>query len=420
MNKKLIYGAIAALSLSLGFTSCDDDDLDPNSIFNGADEELDPESITYKFDKWLMQNYLEEYNLEFRYKMQHIGTDMAYNLVPATLTNAQDLALLNKYLWFDVYADLVGKDFLRQYGPKIIHVIGSPAYNPANHTEILGLAEGGLKVSLFKVNEMDITNPDLLNEHYFKTMHHEFSHILHQTKTYPKEFDLINASDYEPQQWQDRNGAIVNSLGCTTTYASSQAREDFAETCANYITRTYDQWDLMMWMAAKGWYSPDDDEHSYGYYYYTSPADLESDTRTYWGEYISPESNGGIYGMGDVAGSMSETGSLNRSQGKAGSGFNITDCEAIVAAKRTALATDLQNAQRRNPNVDYTGCFTLTPMPDTDNKDGRANIEQKVTIVRNWFKDAWGLDIDALRDEVQKRQANIDIQALRAQIEAVQ
>ena len=48
--------------------------------------------------------------------------------------------------------------------------------------------------------------------------------------------------------------------------------------------------------------------------------------------------------------------------------------------------------------------------------DGKATILQKVSIARNWFSDAWGLDIDALRAEVQHRQSNIDIDALRAQV----
>ena len=60
--------------------------------------------------------------------------------------------------------------------------------------------------------------------------------------------------------------------------------------------------------------------------------------------------------------------------------------------------------------------YGLVPVEDTDNMDGKANILQKVSIVRNWFSDAWGLDIDALRAEVQKRQTTIDIDALRAEV----
>ena len=95
---------------------------------------------TYQLDKFLRENYLNVYNLDFRYKMQDVGTDMNYNLVPATYANSVDLAVLTKYLWFDVYGKIVYPDFLKLYGPRIIHLIGSPAYNPTSGTMILGLA----------------------------------------------------------------------------------------------------------------------------------------------------------------------------------------------------------------------------------------------------------------------------------------
>lgn len=401
MNKKLIYNAVLALTLAGGFASCSDEELNSESIFDTTEAGLDPDSYTYPFDKWLKDNYADPYNLEFRYKMQHIGTDMSYNLVPATYEKAVDLALLTKYLWFDVYGDLVGTDFLKQYGPKIIHLIGSPAFNPANHTEILGLAEGGLKVSLFKVNELDVNNPDLLNEHYFKTMHHEFSHILHQTKTYPKEFDLINVNDYEPNNWQDRNGALVNSLGFTTTYASSQAREDFAETCANYITRTDAQWDLCLWIADRGWETTDSDDSAFCWYYYANTADREAGRKTYVGLFVAPEGNNGIYGVSNVIAKPSSDGAYS---------------ESTVGGKLQVLSSVADVEDFFRPLIAQ---YELLPVTDGDGMDGKANILQKVSIARNWFSDAWGLDIDALRAEVQKRQASIDIDALRAEVEGL-
>lgn len=393
--KKLIYMALmAAACISPALTSCSDDELDPISIFGDEDpDKLDETSYTYPFDLWLRQNYMDIYNLEFRYKMQHLGTDMSYNLVPARLDKAVDLAVLNKYLWFDVYADLVGTDFLKEYGPKIIHLIGSPAYNPVNHTEILGLAEGGLKVSLFKVNELDTDNPQLLNEHYFKTMHHEFAHILHQTKTYPREFDLLNTANYEPNNWQDRNGAVVASLGFTTTYASSQSREDFAETCANYITRTQDQWDLLLWMADRGWETTYSDDYAYCYYYYANATDRANGRKTLVGLYRAPEGNNGIFG---IQAAQATPGSAPSGAGKIYT--NVEDVEAYFDGLRK---------QGRD----------LIPCDDNDLKEGKSNILQKVSIARNWYADAFGLDLDALRAEVQRRQADIPIDSLRAQIQ---
>ena len=65
---------------------------------------------------------------------------------------------------------------------------------------MLGTAEGGKKITLYEVNSLDFENVDIevLNEYYFKTMHHEFAHILHQKRNYdhrlialPKENMLV-------------------------------------------------------------------------------------------------------------------------------------------------------------------------------------------------------------------------------------
>ena len=67
--KKYISAFVMMSALAMGFTSCSDDDF-TETIFPDQSEELDPNSATYKFDKWLKQNYLDVYNLDFRYKMQ--------------------------------------------------------------------------------------------------------------------------------------------------------------------------------------------------------------------------------------------------------------------------------------------------------------------------------------------------------------
>ncbi len=255
--KKINIKILVALILGISLYSCQKDDLGP-TIFDTTNSGLDSTSYTYAFDKYIQNAYLKPYNLEFAYKMKDIATDMNYNLVPASLENAEKLAVLTKYLWFDVYDSLVGPEFLKQYGPRMIHLIGSSAYNPANGTEILGLAEGGIKVSLYHVNSMNVSDIDMMNEYYFKTMHHEFAHILHQTKTYPKTFNLISYKYYDPFAWQDRktddgSEAIAHSLGFASAYGSSQVREDFVEIIANYIVKTDAQWAKILDNASKGW-----------------------------------------------------------------------------------------------------------------------------------------------------------------------
>lgn len=301
------------LSVTAGFlamaSACSEDDLGP-TIFPDVSDDADPTSYTYKFDTWINREYRDVYNLDFKYKMEDVEADMNYNLVPASYNNARDLCLLTKYLWFDAYKELAGVDFLKQYGPRILHLIGSAAINPSSGTEILGLAEGGLKVTLFKVNEMDLLNFNQLNEYYFRTMHHEFGHILHQTKSYPTDFNLLSTGRYDDGSWQNKAIGYVASLGFITPYASSQAREDFAETIANFVTRTDEAMELIKWMAAQGWSTgveasddpaQDADKPYYCRYYYADPQNPED--RTYFLSSVEkdPDYRPAVVGMnGDI------------------------------------------------------------------------------------------------------------------------
>jgi len=312
--------------------------------------------------------------LTFLYKMPDVSTNMYYNLVPATYENSIDLAVLCKYLWFDVYDKVAGEDFLKSYGPRIILLIGSPAYNPTSGTEIVGLAEGGIKVSLFKVNELNrfINNADMMNEYYFKTMHHEFAHILHQTKTYPNEFNTISIGHYDSNNWQDRSAGQVASLGFVTTYASSEFREDFAETIANYIVKTDEQWNYILELASRGWASGDEDDVASEFfcYYYYPDNDATQDPVYVYEAFV----------------------------------VTVVDDDGTV------------HKYYRNDRDSSGNRIVIYDVEDKDGIDGVEAIMQKVQIARTWLKDAWGVDLDELRNEVQTRQANYDISELRKQV----
>ncbi len=370
--------------------SCDDDKLGP-SIFPEVSDEPDPSSYTYRFDKWLNREFRDVYNVDFKYLMEDVEADMDYNLVPATYENARDLALLTKYLWYDSYKELTGEDFIKSYGPRILHLVGSPAYNPQTGTETLGLAEGGLKVTLFKVNEMDLTDINMMNEYYFRTMHHEFGHILHQTKSYPTDFNLLSTGRYDDSSWQSKQPGLVASLGFITPYASSQAREDFAETIANYLTRTPEQMELILWMSQQGWTTGSDkadgeleDENAdyFCYYYYDDPAKPES--KQYF-----------LY-----------------SQEKAYKNYRM----GLVGMKGEYLTT-VEEVEAYLAKVSET--HEIFPVEDKDNINGYDVIMQKQSIARNWFTDQWKISFDDLRTIVQRRQSDFDINALRSEVDAI-
>lgn len=232
--RKYIYMA-CLMAAALILSSCGNDDPEGESIF------VNQEAANQNdFDKWIYRNYTLPYNMKVIYKMQDIESDYNYTLAPADYVKSVELAHIVKYAWLDAYDEVAGTDFTRAYVPKILHLIGSAAYQD-NGTMVLGTAEGGLKVTLYLVNSLQI-NRDLLNEYYFKTMHHEFSHILHQTKSYDPSYDLISEGHYVNGDWYLTSDEEARKQGFVSAYASSEAREDIAEVTSIYITYTPQEW----------------------------------------------------------------------------------------------------------------------------------------------------------------------------------
>ena len=233
--KKYIYTLLFAASIVLG--ACSEDKLDSHSIFNTESPERDA------FDTWLLLNYIVPYNIQFNYKYIDKESDNTYNLIPAEYDKCVAMAKLTKYLWIDSYNELLGETFIKTYCPRMIQLIGSKAYN-SQGSVVLGTAEGGLKITLYNVNELDVNNPniDFLNTWFFKTMHHEFGHILHQTKNYSTDFNLIS-TDYQGPSWLNlESDEVANTMGFVTRYASFSPDEDFVEIISNYITHDAGYW----------------------------------------------------------------------------------------------------------------------------------------------------------------------------------
>lgn len=247
MKTKNIFILFILFSVIVGFQSCREDELDyDNSVFVDEDD-LDPSSFTYVFDTWLDSTFLEPYNLDFIYKLQDVSTNVNYNMVPARLKEAKEMAVLMKYLWFDAYTAVAKSDnFLKENSPRIIALVGNEAYNTSGNADP-ALSEGGIKISLFDINNLKISTSDQIkaaNSKYFRVIHKVFVNILNQKKLYPRAFDDISAGDYDAMQWYDsrRTRFYAHERGFVSNYAMSQPRTDFAETIAYYICQDQAWW----------------------------------------------------------------------------------------------------------------------------------------------------------------------------------
>lgn len=245
MKKYLLY-ALLAVSTGTALVSCSEDDLNAESVIT-----IDKKQAN-DFDKWLTANFVNPYNLEFKYRYEYKETDANYYTIPAELNQAIEMAHLVKYLCLESYDEVAGIDFTRNYFPKMIFTIGEWEYRN-NGTIILGTAESGKKILLTGVNYLDTykSSPAALNHYYFKTIHHEFTHILNQTKEYSAEFKLITGNSYVADSWSEEPFDVgYLERGFISSYAQHSDTEDFAEMMSLYVTNSKEQWDE--WMAEAG------------------------------------------------------------------------------------------------------------------------------------------------------------------------
>lgn len=356
--KKYIYSLMLTAGLAAGFVSCSEDEIE-GTIFDTTEEVLDPNSFTYALDKFAEENFLVPYNMRFLYRIEDIETDMTYNLVPATYEKSIEMAALMKYLWLDVYKENVpDKAFLAKYAPKMLQLLGSPAYNPTSGTETVGLAESGVKISLYKVNELDVNNIEDLNEDYFKTMHHEFSHILHQTKVYPESFQEISTGNYDGFGWQDRADVEARTLGFVTPYGSSGVSEDWVETIANYIVKNDTEWNKIL----------EDAKYDYERETVKTEDFNANDPTIAWYEAVTA-----------VDGSIIE--------------YEVV----YYSVSRDENGDPIWNTDPE------TGEQTLVYV-ENDDVDGPTVIEQKLEMCKTWLKESFSIDLDVIRQAVQERQ----------------
>ena len=351
-NRLSILLFFAMTVVATGFVSCSEDDLGP-SIFDTKDYPLDRSLYSFPLDTFLKVNFLEPYNVKYIYRMEDIGSDMTKNLTPASYEKSVQLAVLSKYLWYDVYEKYGTPRFLKENSPRIIHVIGSKNLNPSQGTEVLGVAEGGLKISLYNANDLNPSNIDHMNEYFFKTMHHEFGHILDQTHLRPTAFNLISKSQYDASTWTNLPDSMAAGRGFVSPYAGSAAGEDWVEVLANYVTRDTLSWAALMRAAAFEWEEVDMTLSDYN----KRAKGANLDTVGYYRQHDNGEEK--------------------------------------VYRKVCARNADDNVALDENGNVQWlnrTGVY------------GDEVILKKLDMVSTWLKENWNINIQDLRREVQQRQ----------------
>lgn len=245
--KKYIY-SIAIVLAALCASSCLNDKIEDESVIKDSTVEQND------FDRWLEANFLKPYNIEFKYRYALNESDMGFYTVPADVESSVIYAHLVKYLCIDTYDEVAGVAFTRSYFPKMFFLIGTWEYRN-NGSIVLGTAEAGKKIMLAGANELPFwfeyyaDDPAALREEinaeYIKVIHHEFTHILNQTKEYSDSFKEVTAPTYVADACFDTDD-YWHGRGYVTAYAQSEPGEDFAEILSEYITHDAAWWDALL------------------------------------------------------------------------------------------------------------------------------------------------------------------------------
>ncbi len=412
MMKQIIFYIVSLVAVVTAFSSCRSEDDFVESVFDTSVPAVDPNKSTYKFDQWLYDNFVVPYNVDVKYRFDLSASDLQFQLAPADYDRSQLLAHFIRYLFYDVYTKYAGEVFMKQYGPRIFHFIGSSGYNASTGTEVLGTAAGGVKVTLYKINEMKkcpeldpetntLVSPytgediNILNENYFHTMHHEFSHILHQTKSYPVAFGQVTSGTYDPMTWNERDTVETCQLGYVTHYASSATYEDFVETLSCIITDTDVRWmNRIINACCKGMRSGDKE------------AVINLVDSLAIPEFDDPTKPWNNFKL------LKQTHKFNESTNEYDE--EITYC--IEANKNTTTVYN-GKASKYVPKYKYVDEAKFTSFRDflswveytTDDKiEGINAILKKIDIATEWYTHNWGLHAFELREEVRERQNHIN------------
>jgi substrate import-associated zinc metallohydrolase lipoprotein len=240
MNRFLPAKILSVLLLLFLTLSCrkEDNNLDEPILGLGGDTWNKGE-----LDKWLSDNFTTPYNIEVKYRWDASEFNITRNLVPPALDKVVPIMEVVKKGWIEPYIAEAGADFIKTFTPKQYVLAGSASFNP-NGTIVLGEAEGGRKVVIFRINEFEKSDKDQVKE-VLHTIHHEFAHILHQNMLYPEEYKRITPGGYTGT-WYLISTNEALSDGFITPYAKSSTDEDFVEMAATMLVEGRAGFDTMV------------------------------------------------------------------------------------------------------------------------------------------------------------------------------
>lgn len=382
MNKIWKY---TALSLGLvGLASCASDEPNPNQMVTAVSST----ATQTDFDKWLEVNFLTPYNINIQYRLNNNELDPEAYITPVSYEQAIRFAHITKHACLEAYDEVTGsQQFVRSLFPKLLQLGGSHLYN-LNGTIDQGAAEGGRKISIYGLNSVDLTNFDQISE-MFHTMHHEFGHIQNQTKNFSQEYRAITPTLYQGAQWSTywaelEGGNAVDQTIRNEVKASNPSIQPFLDRYAA-LTKEID---ALTTELADPFVS---DEATKRAQLTTKTAEREALQTAF---YETEEGKLWRRVNSLLAYYMNKSGYLDLNALRAGfiSAYSTASPdEDFVEVQATYIM--------ETPHTWETILLLAGPGADA--------IKQKLAMVRSYLQSEWNINLDNLRDAVQRRHNNI-------------
>lgn len=257
------------LALMLSMLSCSEKDpIRCQSVIPSIEHEL---ANRTPLDNYIERNFTQPYNVSLIYRYVDREVSREWSFSPISYEKSVEFATLIQHLYYEPFSKVTSAQFLREYTPKMVLLLGSYGYN-SDGTTTLGLASNGVKVAFMGLNALD-TKPlasadeatrqktlEFLNENYLRTLYHEGAHTFHQKIAYPQEYTKLSIKDYQYGRqfyyWKDiyeaekKNKATYQLkkpsflyAGFITPYASTNPDEDFAELFSYCIMYSEADWE---------------------------------------------------------------------------------------------------------------------------------------------------------------------------------
>jgi len=198
------------------------------------------EAITHKNDMHLKEQMFDVYGTAVRWRWNDgfIGPNQIATPIKSDLVIP--VTDIIRYLWIGAYESVgpQGVAFIKELFPPELQYIGSYIYEN-DGTRILGFAEGGARISLLNLNAYDLKDRDWLTNPgggILATVHHEFSHIVHQNYGLPSGFNTISEG-YLGAGWINgisKDDAVKR--GMVRDYGTANPFEDFCEIISHFLT----------------------------------------------------------------------------------------------------------------------------------------------------------------------------------------